>query len=249
MTLSSVGITDSTPLPSATKRETMNSAKTTARIAGVFYLLVAVCGGFAELYVRESQIVVSGNAAETARNISASERLFRTAFVADLVMMMSYLLLGLTLYVLLKDVDKKAARLMVAFNLIGVPIMCLNMLNHFASLYVLSGADYLTVFSPEQLDALALFFLDLHSYGYIIAQVSTGTWLLPLGYLVYKSGFIPKLLGVLLMIASAGYLVDLLAHFLLPNYANTIEVVALTPAALGEFLFILWLLVKGIRSG
>ena len=226
----------------------MSSAKTTARIAGVFYLLVAICGGFAELYVRRSQIVVSGNAAETARNILASERLFRTAFIADLAMMMSYLLLGLTLYVLLGGVDKNAARFMVAFNLIGVPIMGLNMLNHFASLYVLSGADYLKVFSPEQLNALALFFLNLHSYGYIIAQVSTGTWLLPLGYLVYRSGFIPKILGVLLIVASLGYLVDLLAQFLLPNYANIIEVVALTPASLGELLFLLWLLIKGTKT-
>ena len=226
----------------------MKSAKTTARLAGVFYLLVAICGGFAELYVRKSHIVVPGNAAETARHSLASERLFRIAFIADLAMMVSYLLLGLTLYVLLEGVDKNAARFMVAFNLIGVPIMCLNMLNHFASLYVLSGADYLKVFSPEQLDALALFFLNLHDYGYVIAQVSTGTWLLPLGYLVYKSGFMPKILGVLLMTASVGYLVDLLAQFLLPNYANVIEVVALTPAALGELMFLLWLLVKGTKG-
>ena len=226
----------------------MKSAKATARLAGVFYLLVAICGGFAELYVRKSHIVVPGNAAETARHVLASERLFRIAFIADLAMMVSYLLLGLTLYVLLEGVDKNAARFMVAFNLIGVPIMCLNMLNHFASLYVLSGADYLKVFSPEQLDALALFFLNLHDYGYVIAQISTGTWLLPLGYLVYKSGFIPKILGVLLMTASVGYLVDLLAQFLLPNYANVIEVVALTPAALGELMFLLWLLVKGTKG-
>ncbi len=117
--------------------------------------------------------------------------------------------------------------------------MCLNMLNHFAPLYVLGGADYLKVFSPEQLDALALFFLSLHRYGYIIAQVSTGTWLLPLGYLVYKSGFIPKILGALLMVASVGYLIDLLAQFLLPNYAGVIGVVALAPTSLGEFAFLL----------
>ena len=232
---------------SADVRTEMNSAKTTARLAGVFYLLIVICGGFAELVVRD-RIVVPGNAAETARHILASERLFRNAFIADLVMMMSYLLLGLTLYALLKGVDKNVARLMVAFNLIGVPIIGLNMLNHFASVYVLDGADYLKVFSPEQLDALALFFLNLHSYGYIIAQVSTGTWLLPLGYLVYKSGFIPKILGVLLMIASAGYLVDLLAQFLLPDYAGIIEVVALAPASLGELAFLLWLLVRGTKT-
>ena len=224
----------------------MKSANT-ARIAGVFYLLVAICGGFAELYVRE-HTVVQGGAAETARNILASEQLFRIAFTADLVMVTSYLLLGLTLYVLLEGVDKNIARLMVAFNVIGVPIMGLNMLNHFASLYVSSGAAYLSVFSVEQLNALALFFLDLHNYGYTIAQVSTGAWLLPLGYLVYKSGYFPKILGILLIVAGVGYLVDLFAQFLLPNYADLIEIVALTPAAVGEFLFLFWLLVKGTKT-
>ena len=219
----------------------------TARLAGLFYLVIVVCGGFAELYVRESRIVVPGSAAETASNLLASEGLFRFAFVSDLVMMMSYLLLGLTLYALLKDTNKAVVRLMLAFNVIGVPIMCLNMLNHFASLFVLSGADYLSVFSPEQLSALALFFLELHNYGYIIAQVSTGTWLFPLGYLVYRSDYFPKILGILLIIASCGYLVDLGTQFLFPNYADTVEIVALAPAAIGELGFLLWLLVKGVR--
>ncbi len=219
----------------------------TARLAGMLYLLVAICGGFAELYVRD-RVVVQGDAAETARNILASEQLFRMAFIGDLVMMMCYLSLGLTLYVLLEGVDKNIARFMVAFNVIGVPIMCLNMLNHFAALYVLGGAEHLNVFSAEQLNALASCFLELHSYGYIIAQVSTGTWLLPLGYLVYKSGYFPELLGILLMIAGVGYLVDLFTQFLLPNYADVIETVALTPAAIGELLFLLWLLIKGVKT-
>lgn len=221
--------------------------KKTARIAGLLYLIVAVCGGFAELYVRKFLIVVPDNAAGTASNIVASERLFRIAFVSDLVMIMSYLLLGLILYLLLREVDQNVALVMVVFNLVGIPILCLNMLNHFASLYVLSGADYLSSFSGEQLNALALFFLDLHNYGYIIAQVSTGSWLLPLGYLVYKSAYFPNLLGILLMIASAGYLVDLLAQFLLPEIAGSVEAVALAPAALAELSFLLWLLIKGVN--
>lgn len=230
-------------LPKTTE---MNMPKT-ARLAGTLYLLVAICGGFAELYVR-NRVVVQSNAAETAHNILASEQLFRMAFVSDLVMMMCYLSLGLTLYVLLEGVDKNMARVMVAFNLIGVPIMCLNMLNHFAALYVLGGAEHLNVFSAEQLDALALSFLNLHSYGYIIAQVSTGTWLLPLGYLVYKSGFIPKILGVLLIVASVGYLVDLFAQFVLPDYAGVIEIIVLTPASIGELCFLSWLLIKGVKT-
>ena len=223
------------------------SAKKTARLAGFFYLIIAICGGSAEIYVRQFRMIVPNNAAETASNILASERLFRIAFMSDIIMMVSYLLLGLTLYALLKDVHRNAAVLMLVFNLIGVPIMCLNMLNHFAALHVLN-ADYMTVFSVEQLNAFSLFFLELHYYGYIIAQVSTGTWLLPLGYLVYKSDYFPKLLGILLMIASVGYLVDLFAQFLLPKYANTIELIALTPAPIGELSFLLWLLIKGVRQ-
>jgi len=111
-----------------------------------------------------------------------------------------------------------------------------------------STIGYLKVFPPEQLAALSLLFLSLHGYGYIIAQVSTGSWLLPLGYLVYKSGLFPKLIGILLMVASVGYLVDLFAQFLLPNYAGIVEAVVLTPASLGELVFILWLLVKGAKT-
>ena len=223
----------------------MNSPKNSARLAGLFYLLIVICGGFAE-YVRQS-LSVPEDVSATAAAILASEGLFRFALVSDLIMMMSYLLLGLTLYALLKDTHKAAARFMLAFNAIGVAIKCLNMLNHFAALHVLQ-TDYLAVFSEEQLNALSLFFLELHSYGYIIAQVSTGTWLLPLGYLVYRSGLLPKILGMLLMIASACYLIDLFTQFLLPGYANLIEVIVLAPASLIEVLFLGWLLIKGVRT-
>jgi len=226
----------------------MYSNKQTARLAGIFYLIVAICGGFSHLYVRMNVTVVQNDAAATANNILNNEWLFRIGFVSDLLMMMSYFLLGLTLYLLLKDTHKHIALLMVLFNLIGVPLMCLNMLNQFAPLLLLSGAEYLTVFSKEQLNALVLFFMNMHNYGYIIAQVSTGTWLLPLGHLVYRSGFIPKVFGILLMIASGGYLLDFLIQFLLPSYAPLWSEIVLAPAAIGELSFILWLLIKGISN-
>ncbi len=225
----------------------MPSNKNLARLAGFFYLIVAVCGATSELYIRKTIALVPNDATATANNILNNEFLFRIGFVSDLLMMMSYFLLGLTLYLLLKDTNRRVAQLMVLFNAIGVPLMCLNMLNHFAPLLLLSGAEYLTVFSTEQLNALSLLSLNMHNYGYIIAQVSTGTWLLPLGYLVYKSKFFPKILGILLMVASAGYLADFLIQFLLPNYAPLWTEIVLAPAAIGELSFLLWLLIRGIK--
>jgi len=226
----------------------MDNKKRLARLAGFFYLIVAICGGFSHLYVRMNVIVVKNDAAATANNILNNEWLFRIGFVSDLLMMISYFLLGLTLYLLLKDTHKHIALLMILFNLIGVPLMCLNMLNHFVPLLLLNGAEYLTVFTSEQLNALSLLYLNMHNYGYIIAQVSTGTWLLPLGYLVYKSGFFPKILGILLMIGSGGYLLDLLIQFLLPSYVSLWSEIVLAPAVIAEVAFLLWLLTKGILN-
>ena len=226
----------------------MKNNRQLARLAGFFYLIVAICGGFSELYVRKTIAVVKGDAATTASNIMNNEWLFRIGFVSDLLMLMSYLLLGLTLYFLLKDTHKIMALLMVIFNLIGVPLLCLNMLNHFVPLLLLSGADYLSVFSVEQLNALSLLYLEMHNYGYIIATVSIGTWLMPLGYLVYKSDMFPKILGILLMLASVGYLLDFLIQFLLPNYAPLWSEIVLIPAVVGELSFLLWLLIKGISK-
>lgn len=226
----------------------MNNNKQLARLAGIFYLIIAICGGFSELYVRKNMAVIPGDAAATATNILNNEWLFRIGFVSDLFMLMSYMVLGLTLYLLLKDTNKHVAVLMVLFNLIGIPLMCLNMLNHFVPLLLLSGSDYLSVFSVEQLHALSLLYLNMHNYGYIIAHVSIGTWLLPLGYLVYKSDMFPKILGILLMIASIAYLIDFLIQFLLPSYAPLWSEIVLAPAVIGEVSFLLWLLIRGVRT-
>jgi len=226
----------------------MDNNKRLARLAGVLYLVIAICGGFSELYVRKNIVVVKGDAATTASNILNNEWLFRIGFVSDLLMLISYMLLGLTLYFLLKDTHKIMELLMVLFNVIGIPLLCLNMLNHFVPLLLLSGVEYLSVFSVEQLNALSLLHLEMHHYGYLIAHVSIGTWLLPLGYLVYKSNMFPKILGVLLMIASIGYLLDFLIQFLLPNYAPLWSEIVLAPAVIGELSFLLWLLIKGILN-
>ena len=212
-----------------------------ARVAGILYLIIFCLGIFAELFVRQS-LIVPGDAATTVNNIMVSESLFRISLVSDLIRHTFLILLPLVLYQLLKPVGKNIALLMVIFALAGVPIALLNMLNHFAALLLLSGADYLTAFEADQLHAQVMFFLDLYEYGAFIPQF-LGLWLLPLGYLIFKSGFLPRILGILLMIGCFGYVIDAVLFFLFASSAATLSLFAF----IGELLFALWLLIKGVN--
>jgi hypothetical protein len=145
-------------------------------------------------------------------------------------------------------VNNDLAVLMVIFLLVGVPIAMLNELTQFATLLLLGGPDNLKVFTAEQLQALVPFILGLHKHGILIAQIFWGLWLFPLGYLVFKSGFLPRILGVLLIIGCFGYLIDSLTYFLFPAYAAAISPIATTPAGIAELLFALWLLIKGVNA-
>jgi hypothetical protein len=227
-----------------TTQNEMISINKTARIAGFLYLLVAVLGGFSILYV-SSALIVPGDVETTAQNIMASEGLFRLGFVGGLITQTVQILLVLFLFKLLKTVNKNQAWLMVIFSLVGVPIAMLNLLNQFAGLMLVSGADYLTVFAAEQLQALGLFFFELQKIGVSIAAIFWGLWLLPLGYLIFKSGFIPKILGILLIIGGIGYLIDFGLFFLFPN----IDVEISQYTFIGELLLPLWLLIKGVDVG
>ena len=220
----------------------VNSIQRTARLAGFLYLILAVCGGFAEFAIRQSMIV-PGDAAATVRNIMASISTFRLGIASELIGQTVFILLVMTLYKLLKPVNQNQARLMVVFVIVAVTITCLNMLNQFAVLPLLSGADYLAVFDAGQLQALVLYFLNLHHAGYLIAQIFFGLWLLPLGILVYMSGFMPKIVGILLMVACFGYLVDVFTFLLIPGF----EVVFSKFTFVGEVVLLLWLLIKGVN--
>ena len=214
-----------------------------ARLTGVLYLLLGVFSGFAFFSVR-NELIIWGDAAATANSILASESLFRIGFVSDLIGQVIFIFLIVNLYKLLAMVSRSQARLMVILALAGVPIAMLNVTNHYAPLLLLSGADYLAVFSTEQLHAFALFFLELLDIGVLVATIFWGLWLLPFGYLVFKSGFIPKILGILLIIGGIGYLVDFFTLALLPSLGG------LTIAEytfIGELLLPLWLLIKGIN--
>jgi hypothetical protein len=218
----------------------MISSKRTARVAGLLYLAVIPLGIFGALYV-PSRLIVPGDPAATAANILASESLFRLGIVSDLLAAIVMLLVVLTLHRLIKPVNKNIALLMVIFFLVGVPVTMLNKLNQFAALQLLSGPDYLTVFTTEELQALTFLFLRLQSRGSEIAFVFWGLWLFPLGYLVIKSGFLPRILGVLLIVAGSGYVIESFASFL--GFRVSIGLFA----AWGEVIFLFWLLIKGVN--
>ena len=225
------------------------SPRKAARIAGFGWLIIIIAGIFAEFFIR-MQLIVPGDAAATANNIMDSEWLFRISIVSDLIMLAFDVVEALALYVVLKPVNRSLALLAAIFRLVMDAILGINLLNLIVALLLLRGADYLTVFETDQLHAQALLFLNAHSSGYDLALVFFGLSLLVLGYLVFKSGYFPRVLGVLLIVASFGYLIDSLASFLLPNYDNYEAIFALVvflPAFIGELSMCLWLLLKGVK--
>jgi len=227
---------------------TMNSPKRLARIAGVLYLLVGIFGGFAEGFV-EPRMYVAGNAATTASNLLANAGLVRLGVVADLFQATVWIFLGLTLYLLLKHVNKSVARAMVVLVAIGASIVCLNTVFEFEGLRAATGAINLAAFGTAGSNALVLLLLDTQHYGIFIAQIFFGLWLVPLGYLAYKSaGLFPKWLGVVLIVGGACYLVDLLAAFLVPGFDQSIHAFVTIPSGIAEISMVLYLLVIGVKT-
>ena len=225
-----------------TNKERINSPQKNARVAAFVFLIIFFLGMATELFIRPA-IIVPGDAATTVNNIMASESLFHLSLVSDLIRQLFLMLLPLVLYKLLKPVNKTIAALMVIFYLVCVPISMLNELNHFAVLLLSSGAGYLTAFKADQLNALVMFFLDLRKYGTFITQFFS-FWVLFLGYLVFKSGFLPRILGILLMLGGLCYAVLAVLFFLFPNFDATIFGVF---TFIEEALFYLWLLIKGVN--
>ena len=228
---------------------TVNSPKRLARIAGVLYLLVGIFGGFAEGFV-DPKMYVAGNAAITAGNVVANSGLVRMGVVAHLLDGTIFLFLAMTLYLLLKHVHKSVASAMVVLVALAAGIICLNAVFEFEGLRVATGAVNLAAFGTAGSNALVLLLLDTQHYGTLIAQIFFGLWLVPLGYLAYKSaGWFPKWLGVLLIVGGVCYLVDLLALFLAPDFGQTIHTfVGVIPPALAEISMVLYLLVIGVKT-
>ena len=226
---------------------TPDSPERIARLAGVFYLTVAVFGGFAQLYAR-STVYVPGDAAATADNIVEHSALFRFGFVADLVMATSFILLGMVLYRLFKHVNKEVAAALVVFVAIGTGMILVNLLNHFAALLVATDPSYASALGAGGSDAVVLLLVDMHRYGYLIGGILFGLWLFPLGYLTYTSGMFPRVLGVVLMIGCFCYLIDTAMAFLLPDLDAAISTIVIAPAALAEFWMVGYLVLIGVRT-
>ena len=225
-----------------TNKVRIYSPQKTARVAAFVFLIIFFLGMSTELFIRPGMIVL-GDPTATVRNIATSEALFRLSLVSDLIRQTLLMLLPLILYKLLKPVNKTIAALMVIFYLVCVPISMLNELNHLAVLLLSSGAGYLTTFKAGQLNALVMFFINLRIYGTYITQFFS-FWVILLGYLVFKSGFLPRILGILLMLGGLCYTVLAVLFLLFPNFDATIFGVF---TFIEEAIFYLWLLIKGVN--
>src|SRR5438309_1019027 len=223
----------------------MHPLKKAARIAGAIYASMVVAGPFSLIYV-PSKLIVRGNAAATAENILAHETMFRLSIMADLVGQVIFICLAIALYRLLSGVNKTWAGLMVAFVLVSAAVGFLNTLNNIAALTLFRGADFLAVFDKPQRDALGYLFIRLHNQAEFMNEIFWGLWLLPFGLLVYRSGFLPRFLGVWLMLACFGWLVVSLIALLFPPYYDAAFRIA-QPVMFAELAIMLWLLIKGAK--
>lgn len=213
-----------------------------ARIAGVFYLLNILTGIIAEVFVR-GRLAVYSDAAVTAHNILAHEPLFRLGFASALICVACYIAVTALFYGLFEPVNRSLSLLAAFFSLVGCTIQAFICLFLLAPLVVLGGAQYLSVFRVEQLQALALMFLTFYGEGFTIAMVFFGFYCLLIGYLIFRSTFLPRILGVLLAIAGLGWVTFLsppLGIYLFPYIAGT--------SALGEIPLELWLIVIGVNE-
>ena len=223
----------------------MNSINKTARMAGLLYFIYFVVEILADVFGR-SPLIAFGDAAATASNIVAHEWQFRIGFVGDLLAGVLFFLAAWALYALLKPVNKNLALLFLLLNLGGVAVRFAIDINYVAVLQLLSGADTVKVFQADQLQALAMTFLHLQKNGYWASQIFFGAWLFPLGYLVFKSGFLPRILGIVMMIHFVGWLMTFLQFFLFPGL-DVITYLTYPLGFIAELSLTLWLLIKGVN--
>ena len=223
----------------------MNSLKKNAHIAGVLYLLVVLIGPFVLIYV-PGKLYVPGDASATASNILANESLFRAHILAGLVAQLLFISVVLALYRLLKDVKRPLAAVMVILILIDSPLAFLSIANEVATLALLRDADFLSAFDQPQRDALVTLLMNFDRQSVYVSVMFWGLWLLPLGVLVHRSGFLPRFLGYWLYVNGLAYVVLSLTGLLLPDYYRPALTIA-TPLLFGEVALMLWLLIKGAR--
>jgi hypothetical protein len=223
----------------------MPSKKLLARISGLTYLILIITGIFGLVYI-PSTLIVWSSPDVTASNIKASEFLFRLGILSEIICFLAFILLPLFLYELLKSVSRIASALMVIFALISIPVAFINILNKINVLLLLSGAEYLNKIPQDQLHSQVMYLLASFNNGTMLSNIFWGAWLFPLGYLVFKSNFLPKILGIFLMVGCFGYLIEFVTRFLfsvteIPWYVSL-------PSSIGEFGICLWLLIFGVKK-
>ena len=224
----------------------MRSTRQQARFAGLLYVLMIVLG-LPGLIIIPGRLIVDGNAAATADHIRAAATLFRLGMASELVYQVLFAFLGLALYRLFEAVDKRVAVQMVALVLLSIPIVFLGVVNELVALILVSGPRYLATFTQPQLDSLAYLFLQLRGEGLGVVQVFWGLWLVPFGLLVMRSGFLPKVLGALLVIAALGYLMRVARSLFPEPYTAPLDSLS-SVLTLGEPPIILWLLIVGAKG-
>lgn len=226
---------------------TLSSLKSKARTAGIFYLLIVITGVFSLMYV-PSQIFVYGDAAAMADNIMNSELLYRFGIASNLACQVFFIFLVLALNRLLKSVNEHHAKLMVSLVLVAVAFFSVNIMFQVIPLVLLSGAEFLNVFGQDQLNAFSMASINLYNQGIVVVEIFWGLWLFPFGLLIYRSGFIPRIFGVLLMIACVGYLINSFTGLVFPDFRSSILTVTSITGTVGELSIMLWLLIKGVRD-
>jgi hypothetical protein len=225
----------------------MTSTTAKARLAGALYVVTSIPAWYSLMYV-PSVIMVRGDAAATARNIETYQVIYRLGILGELASQIGFVFLVLVLYDLFRDVDRKYARLMVTLVAISVAFEFANCLNLVAPLILLGGASYLSAFTAAQLDALALVFLRLRATGLGIISLIWGLWLLPFGILVYKSGFFPKALGVMLVISCSAYVADGVSIIMSKTPLHVVSTASLAIGGLGELAIVAWMLFIGAKA-
>jgi hypothetical protein len=225
----------------------MTSPKRLARFAGFLYLVNAITAGFAFGYVL-TKVYVPGNAATTAANVAANSGLVRAGAVIDMFQATEWVVLAIALYLLLKHVHLGAARAMVITVVVGSAITCLNDVFQIESVRVATQSTFAAALGAGGSSAMVLLLLDLHHYGFLIAQIFFGLWLMPLGYLAYRSEMFPKVLGIALIVGGACYLVGLLAVFLVPDAGEKINSLVTIPSAVAEISMLGYLLAVGVKA-
>jgi hypothetical protein len=225
----------------------MTPTSKNARIAGAIYLLLAILAPIRLLYI-PGKLFVQGDATATAANIAAHEALFRLGMVTELLCGVVLVFLVLALYRLFRDTDRRLAMLVVILGgVLPATVDFVIVLNDAAALILVHGAGFLEVFDKLQRDALAMLFLNLHHQQVLVLEILWGLWLFPLGALVYRSGFLPRFLGLWLFVNGAAYLATSLTGLLLPEHLGRVASITF-PALLGEIALVLWLLIMGAKA-